>query len=52
MEFEEIKYEIEDHIATITLNQPDKLNAISGIMINDMIKAFDMADEDDDVWLS
>jgi enoyl-CoA hydratase/carnithine racemase len=49
MEFEQIKYEIEDHIATITLNQPDKLNAISSIMINDMIKAFDMADEDDDV---
>jgi enoyl-CoA hydratase/carnithine racemase len=49
MEFEQIKYEIEDRIATITLNQPDKLNAISGIMINDMIKAFDMADADDDV---
>lgn len=49
MEFEQIKYEVEDRIATITLNQPDKLNAISRIMINDMIKAFDMADEDDDV---
>lgn len=47
--FTEIKYEVEDGIATITLNRPDKLNAFTGTMMSEMIKAFDMTDADDDV---
>ena len=37
------------HIATITLNRPDQLNAFTGTMMNEMIDAFDRIDADDDV---
>ena len=48
-EFSEILYDVSDHIATITLHRPDKLNAFTGVMMNEMIDAFDLADADDDV---
>lgn len=38
-----------DHIATITLFRPDKLNAFTGTMMNEIIDAFDRTDADDDV---
>jgi enoyl-CoA hydratase/carnithine racemase len=47
--FETILYDVADGIATITLNRPDKLNAFTGQMMFDMIKAFDLSDADDDV---
>jgi len=49
MNFEQILYEVDDRIATITLNRPDKLNAWTVVMMGELIKAFDMADKDDDV---
>lgn len=49
MEYEQIIYDVEDHIATVTLNRPDKLNAFTGTMMNEMIDAFDQSDADDDV---
>ncbi len=49
MSFTEIKYEVADKVATLTLNRPDKLNAFTGTMMSEMIKAFDMADADDNV---
>jgi enoyl-CoA hydratase/carnithine racemase len=49
MAYEQIKYEIEDRILTITLNRPDKLNAYTHIMQSEMIDAFDRADKDDNV---
>jgi len=49
MDFEQILYEVDDRIATITLNRPDKLNAWTVVMMGELIKAFDMADKDDDV---
>ncbi|MDO9249757.1 MAG: enoyl-CoA hydratase-related protein, partial [Phenylobacterium sp.] len=39
--FETLAYEVEDGIATITLNRPDKLNAFNTQMMKDMIAAFD-----------
>ena len=49
MEFTEIRYEIADHVLTITLNRPDRLNAFTPTMGRELIGAFDRADADDDV---
>ena len=49
MSYEQIIYEVEDGVATITLNRPDKLNAFTGTMMSEMIDAFDKVDADDDV---
>jgi len=49
MKFETIKYEVKDSILTITLNRPDRLNAFTGQMMNDLISAFDSASQDDEV---
>jgi enoyl-CoA hydratase/carnithine racemase len=47
--FETILYAVDDGIATITLNRPEKLNAFTAQMMVDMIKAFDETDGDDKV---
>ena len=47
--FEQILYDVSDHVATITLHRPDKLNAFTGTMMNEMIAALDLSDADDDV---
>lgn len=39
MSYETVNYEIADQIATITLNRPDKRNAISAQMIEDLVAA-------------
>jgi enoyl-CoA hydratase/carnithine racemase len=49
MRFEEIRYEVTDHVLTITLNRPDRLNAFTPTMGRELIEAFDQADADDDV---
>ena len=49
MDYSEIKYEISDQILTITLNRPDKLNAFTPNMGDELLDAFDKADENDDV---
>ena len=46
MSYEDILYEIEDEIATITLNRPQVMNAISPRMKAEMHQAFDEADAD------
>ena len=47
--FEEILYEVDDHIATITLNAPDRMNTISGPMLDGLSQALLKADADPDV---
>ncbi len=49
MAYEQIKYDVQDNILTITLNRPDKMNAFTNIMMDELIAAFDAADADDDV---
>lgn len=49
MTFETLLYAIDAHVLTITLNRPDKLNAVSDLMVTELIAAFDAADADDDV---
>ncbi len=47
--FETIRLEVEDGIATLTLNRPDKLNAFNTPLMQEMIAAFDQTDADDSV---
>jgi enoyl-CoA hydratase/carnithine racemase len=47
--FETLLYDVEDGIATITLNRPDRMNAFTAQMMTDMIAAFDATDADDAV---
>jgi enoyl-CoA hydratase/carnithine racemase len=47
--FETLLYSVEEGIATITLNRPDRLNAFNTQMMKDMIAAFDRSDGDDAV---
>jgi enoyl-CoA hydratase/carnithine racemase len=49
MSYEHILYDVKDHILTLTLNRPDKLNSFTGTMGSEIIDAFDKADRDDDV---
>ena len=49
MAYEQILYDVKDHILTITLNRPDKLNALTPLMRKELIDAFDQADSDDQV---
>ena len=49
MSFQDILYEVEDHVLTITLNRPDRLNAFTPTMAAELIEALDRSDADDDV---
>ena len=49
MEYEQIAYEVADRVLTITLNRPDRLNAFTVQMMDELLDAFDRADADDDV---
>ena len=49
MEYTQILYDVEDNIATITLNRPDRMNAFTGTMMYELVDAFDQIDADDDV---
>ena len=39
---------MEDHVATITLNQPDTRNALSNELLTDLIAALETARDDDE----
>ncbi len=49
MELQQLTYEVDDGIATITLNRPDKLNAFTSRMVHETVAALDAVDADDDV---
>lgn len=49
MAYEQILYEVKDQILTLTLNRPDRLNAFTPRMRNELIDALDRADDDDNV---
>lgn len=48
-EFTQIRYDVADGIATITLNRPEKMNAFTRVMMDELIAAFDRTDADDAV---
>jgi enoyl-CoA hydratase/carnithine racemase len=47
-----VKYELDGHLATITYNRPDALNAINGPMRNDLNDAFSRFRDDEDAWVA
>src|SRR3954469_24212743 len=49
MDYETIRTDVEDGVLTLTLNRPDRLNAFTPTMKDELIAAFDQADADDDV---
>ncbi|MFN2581740.1 MAG: enoyl-CoA hydratase/isomerase family protein [Candidatus Dormibacteria bacterium] len=49
MDLTDVLYDVEDHVATITLNRPEQRNALGPRALRDLITAFDAAKRDDDV---
>lgn len=49
MSYETITYEVQDAIATITLNRPDQLNALDAAMERELLGIWDRVDQDDEV---
>ena len=44
--FEDILYDVQDHVATITINRPKKLNSVTADSIREIEQAIDMASKD------
>ena len=49
MDYETIRYDVSEGIATITLSRPDKLNAFTPGMMSELLHVFDRVDSDDEV---
>ena len=49
--YETIRYEVSERIATITLNRPEVLNAISPLMSSELKDAYAAAERDPEVWI-
>ena len=49
MRFDTLLYDVADGVATVTLNRPDRLNAVNTTVIQELVQAFDAADGDDGV---
>ncbi len=49
MDFDQIRYDMADGVATVSLNRPDKLNAYTEVMQRELIEALDRVDGDDKI---
>ena len=47
--YNNIKYELNDGIAYVTINRPDAMNALNDDVLNEMFDAFTAADSDESV---
>ncbi|MGH7347622.1 MAG: enoyl-CoA hydratase-related protein, partial [Candidatus Rokuibacteriota bacterium] len=47
--FSEIRYDVQDGVCTVTLNRPERLNAVTTTMLRELGEAWDRADNDDEV---
>jgi enoyl-CoA hydratase/carnithine racemase len=47
--FETLLYDVEEGVATLTLNRPEKMNAFTALMRDELVAAFDETDADDAV---
>jgi enoyl-CoA hydratase/carnithine racemase len=48
-DYEQIRYDVDDRVLTITLHRPEKLNAFTPTMKDELVDALSRADDDDDV---
>ena len=46
-----VTYDLDDHVATITVNRPDARNAINGGLRQDLNAAWDRFRDDEDAWV-
>jgi enoyl-CoA hydratase/carnithine racemase len=46
-EFETLLYDVDDGVATLTLDRPDRMNGFTPTMRDELIAAFDASDADD-----
>jgi 2-(1,2-epoxy-1,2-dihydrophenyl)acetyl-CoA isomerase len=49
MAFEKLVYEVQSGIATVTLNRPERLNALDYALRDEVLRVLDMVAQDDDV---
>src|SRR5690606_28335935 len=47
--YTQLLYAVSNHIATITLNRPEQMNAFTNVRLHEMLDALDRVDADDDV---
>lgn len=48
-EYRDLQVDVARHVATLTLNRPSRKNALSPVLINELVWALDDAEEDPDV---
>nr|WP_087573266.1 crotonase/enoyl-CoA hydratase family protein [Sphingomonas sp. CDS-1] len=46
---EHFQFDVQDHVATITFDRADRLNAFTRVMAQDLVALFDRVDADDDI---
>lgn len=49
MDYQEIRWELDRGVATLTLNRPERMNAYTPTMRDELVRAFEAADRDDAV---
>jgi enoyl-CoA hydratase/carnithine racemase len=49
---DELLFEVEGHVAKLTLNRPKALNSISHELDSELARAWDRIDEDPDIWVA
>ncbi|MEQ8953078.1 MAG: enoyl-CoA hydratase-related protein, partial [Gammaproteobacteria bacterium] len=49
MPYTAIAYEVDQHVLTITLNRPERMNAFTVAMAYELVAAFEQANIDDDI---
>ena len=47
-----VRYEVNDHVATITMNRPERLNAINGEMRDALNQTWLRFRDDSDAWVA
>ena len=47
-----VRYELDDHVVTITYNRPEALNAVNGDMRRGLNDAFSRFRDDEDAWVA